>query len=89
MSRRENATELVASAPDYILDLFEKTDRIAMLVLNRDSGETIQCITSVQKSAVREARRGCATRTRMGRTSVLRGIEPGGLFFLLPPVGSA
>ena len=51
MSRAEHATELVASAPDYILDLFEKTDRIAMLVLNRDSRETIQRITSAQKAS--------------------------------------
>jgi hypothetical protein len=36
---------------DYILDLFEKTDRIAMLVLNRDSRETIQRITSAQKAS--------------------------------------
>jgi hypothetical protein len=36
---------------DYILDLFETTDRIAMLVLNRDSRETIQRITSAQKAS--------------------------------------
>jgi site-specific recombinase XerD len=32
---------------------------------------------------------GSATRTPTARTSMLRGIERSGLFFLLPPVGSA
>jgi hypothetical protein len=39
------------SASEYILDNFDPTDRIAMLVLNRDYGETIQRITSAQKAA--------------------------------------
>src|SRR5438445_4761779 len=39
------------SASEYILDNLELTDRIAMLVLNRDFGETIQRITSAQKAA--------------------------------------
>jgi hypothetical protein len=39
------------SAPEYILDNFDSADRIAMLVLNRDFGETIQRITSAQKAA--------------------------------------
>lgn len=39
------------SASEYILDNFEQSDRIAMLVLNRDFGETIQRITSAQKAA--------------------------------------
>jgi hypothetical protein len=30
---------------------FEPTDRIAMLVLNRNFGETIQLVTSAQKAA--------------------------------------
>jgi hypothetical protein len=51
MSRAEHATQLVASAPDYILDLFEMSDRIAMLILNRDFRETIQRITSAQKAS--------------------------------------
>lgn len=38
-------------ASEYILDNFEKSDRIAMLVLNRDFGETIQRITSAQKAS--------------------------------------
>jgi hypothetical protein len=36
---------------EYIFDSFEQSDRIAMLVLNRDFGETIQRITSTQKAA--------------------------------------
>src|SRR5712691_7319989 len=41
----------MASASEYILDNFELTDRIAMLVLNRGFGETVQRITSAQKAA--------------------------------------
>src|SRR5882724_6306381 len=41
----------IRSAPEYILDNFEQTDRIAVLVLNREFGETIQRITSAQKAA--------------------------------------
>jgi hypothetical protein len=51
MSFEENATALVPSPSEYILDNFEPTDRIAMLVLNRVSGETIQRITSAQKAS--------------------------------------
>jgi hypothetical protein len=51
MTRLENATSLVPSASEYILDNFEPRDRIAMLVLNRDFGETIQRLTSAQKGA--------------------------------------
>src|SRR6267154_1064526 len=51
MTPLENATSLVPSASDYILDNFEPRDRIAMLALNRDFGETIQRLTSAQKSA--------------------------------------
>src|SRR5438445_8079669 len=39
------------SASEYILYNYEQTDRIAMLVLNREFGETIQRITSAQKAA--------------------------------------
>ena len=51
MNSVENPTAFVPSASEYILDNFEQTDRIAMLVLNRDFGETIQRITSAQKAA--------------------------------------
>src|SRR5271167_3483223 len=51
MNSVENPTAFVPSASEYILDNFEQTDRIAMLVLNRDFGETIQRITSAQKAS--------------------------------------
>ena len=51
MNSVDNATAFVPSPSEYILDNFEQTDRIAMLVLNRDFGETIQRITSAQKAS--------------------------------------
>ncbi len=51
MSAQENASVVIPSAPEYILDSFEPTDRIAMLVLSREFGETIQRITSAKKAA--------------------------------------
>jgi hypothetical protein len=51
MNPTEKSAPIVSSASEYILDNFEPTDRIAMLVLNRDFGETIQRITSAQKAA--------------------------------------
>jgi hypothetical protein len=51
MSPMESASSSVPSASEYILDNFEGTDRIAMLVLNRHFGETIQRITSAQKAS--------------------------------------
>jgi hypothetical protein len=51
MNPAEKPTAFSPSASEYILDNFEPTDRIAMLVLNRDFGETIQRITSAHKAA--------------------------------------
>jgi hypothetical protein len=51
MNPAEKPTPFVPSASEYILDNFGATDRIAMLVLNRDFGETIQRITSAEKAA--------------------------------------
>ncbi len=51
MNPAEKPMAFSPSASEYILDNFETTDRIAMLVLNRDFGETIQRITSAQKAA--------------------------------------
>jgi RepB DNA-primase N-terminal domain len=51
MSPVERPAQFIPSASEYILDNFEQADRIAMLVLNRDFGETIQRITSAQKAA--------------------------------------
>ena len=51
MNPAEKLAPFVPSASEYILDNFQPTDRIAMLVLNRDFSETIQRITSAQKAA--------------------------------------
>jgi len=46
----ESKTDSV-SAPDYILQNFETSDRIAVLVRSRRAGETIQRITSAKNAA--------------------------------------
>jgi RepB DNA-primase from phage plasmid len=51
MNPAEKLPLTIPTAPEYILDNFEHTDRIAVLVLNREFGETIQRITSAQKAA--------------------------------------
>lgn len=75
------------SASEYIFDSFEPSDRIALLLLNRDFDETISASPAHTRHRAPSFRHGCATRMPMGRTFMLRGIEPAGLFFLLPPVG--
>jgi RepB DNA-primase from phage plasmid len=54
MNHVEKPAPFTASSSEYILDNFDSADRIAMLVLNRDFGETIQRITSAQKAASTE-----------------------------------
>src|SRR5437016_8712359 len=49
MNVAEKTERFIPSASEYILDNFDAADRIAILVLNRDFGETIQRITSAQK----------------------------------------
>ena len=39
------------TASDYILQNFEESDRIAILILSRGSGETLQRITSARNAA--------------------------------------
>jgi hypothetical protein len=51
MNPAEQSAPSNVSASEYILDNFDSADRIAILVLNRDFGETIQRITSAQKAA--------------------------------------
>src|SRR6266481_1311823 len=51
MNPIEKPAPFIPSASEYILDNFDPNDRIAMLVLNRDFGETIQRISSAQKAA--------------------------------------
>jgi len=45
MNSAEKPATFILSASEYLLDNFGTTDRIAMLVLNRDFGETVQRIT--------------------------------------------
>lgn len=51
MRPTRDAKALVPSASEYILENFEPNDRIAMLLLNRRSHETIQRITTARKAA--------------------------------------
>ena len=51
MNCAEKPAPLGPSPSEYILDNFEPTDRIAMLVLNKYFGETIQRLTSAEKAA--------------------------------------
>jgi hypothetical protein len=51
MNAAEKSEQFISSASEYILVTFDAADRIAILVLNRDFGETIQRITSAQKAA--------------------------------------
>jgi len=51
MNVPEKPTGSVSSASEYILDNFKPTDRIAVLVLNRQQHETTQRITTAQKAS--------------------------------------
>src|ERR1700741_4467589 len=51
MNVPEKPTASVSSASEYILDNFRPTDRIAVLVLNRQQHETTQRITTAQKAS--------------------------------------
>ena len=51
MNGSEKPTWASATASEYINDNFKPSDRIAVLVLNRNLGETTQRITTAQKAA--------------------------------------
>src|SRR5690348_1974647 len=51
MNASDKLERPVPSASEYILDNFSPTDRIAVLVLNRQLGETTQRITTAQKAS--------------------------------------
>jgi len=51
MNAPEKPTPRVPSASEYILDNFKPTDRIAVLVLSRQLGETTQRITTAHKAS--------------------------------------
>src|SRR6202043_487104 len=51
MNESEKPTWASATASEYINDNFKPSDRIAVLVLNRNLGETTQRITTAQKAS--------------------------------------
>jgi hypothetical protein len=51
MNAPEKPTLSLPSASEYILDNFKPTDRVAILVLNRQLAETTQRITTAQKAS--------------------------------------
>ena len=51
MSASDKLERPVPSASEYILDNFKPPDRVAILVLNRQLGETTQRITTAQKAS--------------------------------------
>jgi hypothetical protein len=51
MNANEQLERPMPSASEYILDNFKPSDRIAVLVLNRQLGETTQRITTAQKAS--------------------------------------
>ena len=54
------------SASDYILDNFEPSDRIAVLLRNRSSGEVVQRIASAEKIAARDFQEWLIERNQAG-----------------------
>jgi RepB DNA-primase N-terminal domain len=54
------------SASDYILDNFKPSDRVAVLLRNRASGEVIQRIASAEKIAGRDFQEWLANRNQAG-----------------------
>src|ERR1700730_6375061 len=51
MNRAEKPKQVSPTASEYIDDNFKASDRIAILVLNRNLGETTQRITTAQRAA--------------------------------------
>jgi hypothetical protein len=54
MNAPKKPTLSFPSASEYVLDNFKPTDRVAILVLNRQLGETTQRITTAQKASSSE-----------------------------------
>ena len=51
MTIDKNSGAFSPIASEYILDNFEPSDRIAILVLNRSLGEVLQRVTSAKKAS--------------------------------------
>lgn len=75
MSAAEKTEQFILSASEYILDNFDPADRIAILVLNRDFGETIQRITSAQKAASPEFQAWLRYKNASG-SDIYMGMNP-------------
>jgi DNA primase RepB-like protein len=75
MNPVEKPAPFIPSASEYILDNFESSDRIAMLVLNRDFGETIQRITSAEKAASPEFQAWLRHKNASG-SDIYMGMNP-------------
>ena len=75
MTSGENVNISVPSASEYILDNFEQTDRIAILVLNRNVGETIQRITSAEKASSPELQAWLRYKNANG-SDIYMGMNP-------------
>jgi hypothetical protein len=75
MNPVEKPAPFIPSASEYILDNFESSDRIAMLVLNRDFGETIQRITSAEKAASPEFQAWLRYKNASG-SEIYMGMNP-------------
>ncbi len=54
------------SAPEYILDNFKPSDRVAVLLRNRSSGEVIQRIASADRIAARDFQEWLTERNQAG-----------------------
>src|SRR5258707_7797497 len=75
MNSTDRTAPFKPSPSEYILDNFEPTDRIAMLVLNRDSADTIQRITTAQKAASPEFQAWLRYKNAKG-SDIYMGMNP-------------
>ena len=71
MNESEKPTWAPVTASEYINDNFKPSDRIAVLVLNRNLGETTQRITQHRRRLAPNSRHGFDTRMQTGPTSML------------------
>lgn len=78
---------------EYIRENFEPSDRIAVLVLNRDSGRRVQRIVPAHALATDSGSAGCELKTRMGQISTFRRMRCATTLVIarkktLPPFGT-
>jgi hypothetical protein len=69
------AQERFTAASDYIKENFEPRDRIALLILNRESGESMQRITSAEKASSPEFQAWLCHRNAIG-DEIYIGMNP-------------